>query len=153
VFWLGREAENGELGPEPLTLRPQRLVKLLAGTRRPIKSALLDQRLIAGLGNIYADEALFEAGVHPLTRSNRLSAERVSRLNRAIKLTLRRAIAARGSTLRDYVDADNSPGEYRLKHKVYGREGEACRKCRAVIRRIVLTGRSTCFCPNCQKRA
>jgi len=153
VFWLGREAENGELGPEPLTLRPQRLARLLAGTRRPIKSALLDQRLIAGLGNIYADEALFQAGVHPLTLSNRLSAERVSRLNRAIKLTLRRAIAARGSTLRDYVDADNSPGGYRVKHKVYGREGEACRKCRTVIRRIVLTGRSSCFCPNCQKRA
>ena len=152
VFWLGQSPENGELGPEPLTLRPQQLARLLAGTRRAIKAALLDQLLIDGFGNIYADEALFEAGVHPLTPSNRLSAERVSRLNRAIKLTLRRAIAARGSTLRDFVDADNAPGAYRLRHKVYGREGEACRKCRGLIRRIVLTGRSTCFCPNCQKR-
>jgi formamidopyrimidine-DNA glycosylase len=153
VFWLGQEPDNGELGPEPLTLRPQQLIKLLAGTRRPIKSALLDQRLIAGLGNIYADEALFEAGVHPLARTDRLSADRVTRLNRAIKLTLRRAIAARGSTLRDLVDADSAPGEYRLKHKVYAREGQPCQKCRTTIRRIVLGGRSTCFCPNCQKRA
>jgi formamidopyrimidine-DNA glycosylase len=133
-----------------LTLRPGRLEKLLAATRRPIKSALLDQTMIAGLGNIYADEALFLAGIHPLTLSNTLTAEQVARLNRAIKLTLTRAIKARGSTLRDYVDADNAPGAYRSQHKVYGREGEKCRRCRATIVRIVLTGRSTCYCPRCQ---
>jgi formamidopyrimidine-DNA glycosylase len=150
VFWLGRDSADSGLGPEPLTLRPAKLAKALARTRRPIKSALLDQTVIAGLGNIYADECLFLAGVHPLTPSNVLSSEQVARLNRGIKQTLRKAIAARGSTLRDYVDADNQPGGYRSKHKVYGREGEPCRKCKTTIMRIVLTGRSTCFCPHCQ---
>jgi formamidopyrimidine-DNA glycosylase len=153
VFWLGCETAEEGLGPEPLTLKPARLATALARTRRPIKSALLDQRLIAGLGNIYADECLFLAQVHPLTLANALSMEQVGRLNRAIKQVLRRAIAARGSTLRDYVDADNAPGEYRSKHQVYGREGEACRRCRTTIERIVLTGRSTCFCPRCQRRS
>jgi formamidopyrimidine-DNA glycosylase len=150
IFWLGRDSADAGLGPEPLTLRPAKLAKALARTTRPIKSALLDQALIAGLGNIYADECLFLAGVHPLTPSNVLPSEKVARLNRAIKQTLRRAIAARGSTLRDYVDADNQPGGYRSKHKVYGRDGEPCRKCKTPITRIVLTGRSTCFCPRCQ---
>jgi formamidopyrimidine-DNA glycosylase len=151
VFWLGAESPDQGLGPEPLTLRPGRLAKLLAATRRPIKSALLDQTMIAGIGNIYADEALFGAGIHPLRPGNSLSGEEVGRLNRAIKLVLRRAIRARGSTLRDFVDADNAPGEYRTKHLVYDREGERCRRCRKhAIERIVLTGRSTCFCPRCQ---
>lgn len=150
VFWLGTGRADEGLGPEPLTLRPERLVTLLAGTRRPIKAALLDQTLIAGLGNIYADECLFLAGVHPLTPADRLTAAQVGRLNRAIKRTLGRAIRARGSTLRDFVDADNAPGGYRSQHKVYDREGEQCGRCRATIVRIVLTGRSTCFCPQCQ---
>jgi formamidopyrimidine-DNA glycosylase len=153
VFWLGCERGEEDLGPEPLTLRPGRLAKLLAKTRRAIKSALLDQRLIAGLGNIYADEALFLARIHPLIPANELTAEQAARLNRAIKQTLRGAIRHRGSTLRDYVDADNSPGGYRSKHKVYDRAGEKCRRCRrGVIERIVLTGRSTHFCPKCQAK-
>jgi formamidopyrimidine-DNA glycosylase len=151
VFWLGCETAEGGLGPEPLTLRPATLAKALSRTRRPIKAALLDQQVIAGIGNIYADESLFVAGVHPLTLANALTVQDVSRLNRGIKRVLRRAIAARGSTLRDYVNADNAPGEYRAKHQVYGREGEPCRNCRTVIERIVLTGRSTCFCPRCQQ--
>jgi formamidopyrimidine-DNA glycosylase len=153
IFWLGCETAEEGLGPEPLTLKPAMLAKALARTRRPIKAALLDQRVIAGLGNIYADECLYLAGVHPLTLANALSAADVGRLNRAIKRVLRRAIAARGSTLRDYVDADNAPGEYRSKHQVYGREGEPCRTCKTAIERIVLGGRSTCFCPHCQKAA
>ena len=152
VFWLGCESADRGLGPEPLTLKPGRLAQQLVGTRRAIKAALLDQAVIAGIGNIYADEALYLARIHPLTPANELSGEQVARLNRAIKLTLRRAIKARGSTLRDFVDADNAPGGYRTKHQVYDREGEKCRKCRGVIERIVLTGRSTCFCPRCQKR-
>jgi formamidopyrimidine-DNA glycosylase len=152
VFWLGCGTAEEGLGPEPLTLKPAKLATALAGTRRPIKSALLDQRLIAGLGNIYADECLFLAQVHPLTLANTLSMEQVGRLNRAIKQVLRRAIRARGSTLRDFVDADNEPGGYRSEHRVYDREGERCRRCRrGVIERIVLTGRSTCFCSRCQK--
>jgi formamidopyrimidine-DNA glycosylase len=151
VFWLGRDGSGEEnLGPEPLTLTPRRLGTLLAGTRRAIKTALLDQRLIAGIGNIYADEALFAAGIHPCRPANELTADEVARLNRAIKLTLRRAIRHRGSTLRDFVDAANSPGDYRLRHRVYDREGEPCPKCKSDIERIVLGGRSTCFCPACQ---
>jgi formamidopyrimidine-DNA glycosylase len=152
VFWLGCESADRGLGPEPLTLRPATLAKQLSRTRRAIKAALLDQAVIAGIGNIYADEALYLAGIHPLTPANELSAEQVGRLNRAIKSTLRRAIKARGSTLRDFVDADNAPGGYRAKHQVYDREGEKCRRCKGVIERIVLTGRSTCFCPSCQAR-
>ena len=152
VFWLGCESADQGLGPEPLTLKPARLAKQLAGTRRAIKAALLDQAVIAGIGNIYADEALYLAQIHPLTPANELSEEQVARLNRAIKSTLRRAIKARGSTLRDFVDADNAPGGYRAKHQVYDRAGEKCRRCRSVIERIVLTGRSTCFCPRCQAR-
>ncbi|HEY7115380.1 MAG TPA: bifunctional DNA-formamidopyrimidine glycosylase/DNA-(apurinic or apyrimidinic site) lyase [Tepidisphaeraceae bacterium] len=150
VFWLGSQSPDDGLGPEPLSLRPGRLANALARTRRAIKAALLDQALIAGIGNIYADEALFLARIHPLTAANTLSPEQVGRLNRAIKLTLRRAIRARGSTLRDFVDADNAPGGYRSRHQVYDRAGETCRRCRTVIERIVLTGRSTCFCPRCQ---
>lgn len=151
VFWLGAESPDRGLGPEPLTLRPARLAGLLAATRRPIKSALLDQTMIAGIGNIYADEALFAAAIHPLRPGNSLTPDEVARLNRAIKQVLRRAIRARGSTLRDFVDADNAPGGYRAKHQVYDREGERCRRCRkCAIERIVLTGRSTCFCPQCQ---
>jgi formamidopyrimidine-DNA glycosylase len=152
VFWLGCESAERGLGPEPLTLKPGRLAKQLARTRRAIKAALLDQATIAGIGNIYADEALYLARIHPLTPANELSLEEIGRLNRAIKLTLRRAIRARGSTLRDFVDADNEPGGYRSKHQVYDRAGEKCRRCKATIERIVLTGRSTCFCPRCQPR-
>lgn len=152
IFWLGTDSADGDLGPEPLTLKPAQLSKLLQKTSRPIKAALLDQTLIAGLGNIYADECLFLSGIHPLTAANRLNRDQISRLNRAIKLTLRRAIAAKGSTLRDFVTADNAPGEYRSKHKVYDRAGEECIRCGTLIKRIVLSGRSTCFCPSCQKR-
>jgi formamidopyrimidine-DNA glycosylase len=151
IFWLGANAPDQGLGPEPLTLRPARLASALARTRRPIKAALLDQTVVAGIGNIYADECLFLARIHPLRPANSLTADEIARLNRAIKLTLRRAIKARGSTLRDFVNADNQPGSYRAKHKVYDRAGEQCATCRAVIQRIVLTGRSTCFCPRCQR--
>jgi formamidopyrimidine-DNA glycosylase len=153
IFWLGSDPVDSGLGPEPLSLRPAKLAQALACTRRPIKSALLDQSLIAGLGNIYADECLFLSAIHPLTAASTLTTTQVNRLNRAIKQTLRRAIAARGSTLRDFVDSENKPGAYRSQHKVYGREGQPCRTCKTPITRIVLTGRSTCFCSICQPTA
>jgi len=152
VFWLGTDSAEKDLGPEPLTLKPAHLAKQLQHTRRPIKAALLDQTIIAGIGNIYADEALFLAKIHPLTPANKLKPIQISALNRAIKQTLRQAINFKGSTLRDYVNADNSPGGYRTKHKVYDRAGDPCTRCRTPIKRIVLTARSTCFCPDCQKR-
>jgi formamidopyrimidine-DNA glycosylase len=151
IWWLGSNDQEGDqMGPEPLTLRPQALAKRLSKTTRAIKNALLDQSVIAGLGNIYVDESLFAAGVHPLTPANELSKSQISRLNRAIKSVLRRALRHRGSTLRDYVDAEGGKGAFQKLHNVYDREGEPCRKCRTKIERIVLGGRSTCFCPKCQ---
>ncbi|HLL88849.1 MAG TPA: bifunctional DNA-formamidopyrimidine glycosylase/DNA-(apurinic or apyrimidinic site) lyase [Tepidisphaeraceae bacterium] len=152
VWWLGRETPCDErMGPEPLTIRPQQLAKRLATTKRAVKVALLDQRLIAGLGNIYVDEALFAAGIHPLTCCNALTREQIGRLNRSIQATLNRAIHHRGSTLRDYLDADGAAGGFQRLHRVYDRAGEACRRCRTAIERIVLGGRSTHFCPTCQR--
>jgi len=152
IWWLcNGEADDTNLGPEPLKVRPEQLFKLLSKTRRAIKTALLDQRILAGIGNIYADESLFHAQIHPTTPSKELTREQVFRLNRAIKLILRRAINHRGSSLRDYVDADGEEGGFQLLHRVYAREGEACVRCKTPIQRVVLGGRSTHFCPRCQR--
>jgi formamidopyrimidine-DNA glycosylase len=153
IWWLGRDASpDARMGPEPLTLRPAQLATRLAKTKRAIKVALLDQQLVAGLGNIYVDEALFAAGLHPLLLASDLSLDQVKRLTRAIKLILRTAIRQRGSTLRDYMDADGASGAFQNRHKVYDRAGEPCRACKTPIERIVLGGRSTHFCPKCQRR-
>lgn len=140
------------MGPEPLSLKTTELAQQLAKTGRAVKTALLDQTLIAGLGNIYVDESLFAAGIHPLTAANRLTAIQIAALNRAIKRILRKAIAHRGSTLRDYRDANGESGGFQLRHKVYDRADKPCRVCRTSIQRIVLGGRSTHFCPKCQSR-
>jgi formamidopyrimidine-DNA glycosylase len=147
---MGRGSCDERIGPEPLTLRIAQLSKRLARTTRAIKNVLLDQTVIAGVGNIYADEALFAARIHPLRRANELAQDEVRRLNRAVKLTLRRAVRHRGSTLRDYVDAEGVGGAFQNLHRVYDRAGEPCRSCSHPIERIVLGGRSTHFCPNCQ---
>lgn len=152
VWWLGRELPpEGNMGPEPMQTRPPQLARQLARTKRAIKNALLDQTVIAGLGNIYVDESLFGAGIHPLTPANALTKDQISRLNRSIKTTLRRALRHRGSTLRDYRDANGEPGAFQSMHRVYDREGKPCRTCCTPIVRIVLGGRSTHFCPNCQR--
>jgi formamidopyrimidine-DNA glycosylase len=151
VWWLGRdELHDAGMGPEPLGLRPAILFRNLHRTSRAVKSALLDQAVVAGLGNIYVDEALFAAGIHPLTRGCDLTLSDVGKLNRAIKATLRRALRHRGSTLRDYRDADGVSGSFQKLHRVYDRAGKPCWKCRTLIERIVLGGRSTHFCPKCQ---
>jgi formamidopyrimidine-DNA glycosylase len=153
VWWLGRTETGSErMGPEPLAIRWRQLAARLAKTRRPIKSALLDQTLIAGLGNIYVDESLFRAGVHPLTLASALELDQVRKLTRAIKLVLNTAIRHRGSTLRDYRDAEGKAGGFQQRHKVYAREGKPCTACKAKIERIVLGGRSTHFCAKCQAR-
>jgi formamidopyrimidine-DNA glycosylase len=152
VWWLGRELPpEGNMGPEPMQTRPPQLARRLSRTKRAIKNALLDQTVIAGLGNIYVDESLFAAGIHPLTPANALTPDQISRLNRSIKTTLRRALRHRGSTLRDYRDANGQPGAFQSLHRVYDREGKPCHNCRTPIIRIVLGGRSTHFCPNCQR--
>jgi formamidopyrimidine-DNA glycosylase len=125
----------------------------LKQTKRVVKTALLDQSLIAGLGNIYADEALFAAGIHPRTPSHRLSSAQIAALSREIKQVLRRALRHRGSTLRDYRDANGRPGNFQKLHRVYDRAGQPCQNCRTPIVRIVLGARSTHFCPKCQARS
>ncbi|MBV8780551.1 MAG: bifunctional DNA-formamidopyrimidine glycosylase/DNA-(apurinic or apyrimidinic site) lyase [Phycisphaerae bacterium] len=152
IWWLGTDPPQGTMGPEPLTLRASQLATRLAKTKRPIKNALLDQRLIAGVGNIYADESLFLAGLHPLRLAHTLNADEINRLMHAIKLTLRRAIHHKGSTLRDYVDGDGKRGSFQLRHNVYDRADEPCRKCHTSLSRMVIAGRSSHFCPTCQPR-
>jgi len=151
IFWLGTNSAAGDMGPEPLSIRPAQFARRLARTTRAIKNVLLDQTVIAGIGNIYADESLFLAEIHPLAPANELPDGQIKRLTRAIKLTLRRALRHRGSTLRDYVDADGVRGAYQKHHRVYDRAGEPCRSCKTPIERIVLGGRSTHFCPCCQR--
>jgi formamidopyrimidine-DNA glycosylase len=153
IFWLGAQLSTGEgMGPEPLTVRPAQLAKLLSQSSRAIKNVLLDQTILAGLGNIYADEALFTSRIHPLTPAKSLSKQQIEKLNRAIKLVLRRAIEHRGSTLRDYRDPNDEAGKFQKLHQVYHRNGNPCPVCKTIIEKIVLGGRSTHFCPKCQKK-
>src|SRR5205823_4823533 len=134
IWWLGANSDEKDMGPEPLELRPAQLRQRLSKTTRAIKNALLDQRLIAGLGNIYVDESLFAAGIHPLARADKLSTDQNRRLSRAIKQTLRRALRHRGSTLRDYVDANGARGAFQNLHNVYDRAGIPCRSCKTPIK-------------------
>jgi len=152
IWWLGLdETSDANIGPEPFDLHSSELHKRLQKTRRAIKSALLDQSLIAGLGNIYADEALYCAGIHPLTPANTLDHAQTAKLCRCIKSTLNQALKHKGSTLRDYRDSDGSAGGFQKLHRVYDRAGKPCAKCRTPIVRIVISGRSAHFCPNCQR--
>ena len=152
IVWLGDSGQHSGIGPEPLTMRPTTLHMRLRRTRRAIKTALLDQTIIAGIGNIYADEALHRAGISPTLCACDLDGDAARRLNRAIKYVLRRAIRAGGSSLRDYVDANGQPGYFQTAHRVYGREGQPCRACKTPIVRIIVGGRSTHFCPYCQPK-
>lgn len=119
--------------------------------RSAIKTVLMDAHRVVGVGNIYASESLFKARIHPGTRANRLSLERCTRLAHAIRDTLRDAIRAGGSSLRDFVGADGAQGYFQQDYGVYGREGEPCRACGASIRRIVQGQRATFYCPGCQR--
>jgi formamidopyrimidine-DNA glycosylase len=149
---MAREPALAALGPDPLSeLGAPALAEALAAARTPIKAFLLDQRRIAGLGNIYAAEALFRAGAHPATPAARL-ARRADALLEAVRASLEGGIARRGTTLRDYVDADGLAGDNASALLVYGRSGEPCVRCGAAIRRRVDGGRATFFCPRCQRR-
>lgn len=124
----------------------------LAGRRQAVKQALLGGGIVVGAGNIYACEALFAAGIDPRTRSDRISRPRAARLRDAIRATLTRALAAGGSTLRDFRNAHGMAGAFQLEAQVYGRQGQPCRICATPIRRLVQAQRSTFFCPSCQRR-
>ena len=138
------------LGPEPFDLDPAVLRARFLGRSAPIKVLLLDQRLIAGLGNIYACEALYHSRIHPTRAAGSLSAERVKRLAAAITKVLNEAIEAGGSSLRDFVSPDGTLGYFSKQFAVYDREGQPC-GCGGMVRRIVQGGRSTFYCPKCQK--
>jgi formamidopyrimidine-DNA glycosylase len=137
-------------GREPLTISPDDFAGLFRGRKLAIKAALLNQSLLHGVGNIYADESLFRAKIRPTRVAGRLSRERLSRLHKSLRTVLLAAIRAGGSSVSDYVDADGEAGFFQIQHKVYGREGLPCRVCRTSIRRIVLAGRGTHYCPHCQ---
>jgi formamidopyrimidine-DNA glycosylase len=138
-------------GAEPLEVQLDRFVSLFRGRKTPMKSALLNQKLLRGVGNIYADESLFRAGVRPRRRAASLSREDLAHLHRAVQEVLREAISLGGSSVSDYVDADGEEGFFQLQHRVYGREGEPCLVCQTPITRVVIAGRSSHYCPKCQK--
>ncbi len=148
------ERELGELGVEPLgpDFTGSLLWQLARRHRRlTVKSLLMDSRLVVGVGNIYANEALFEAGIRPARRGARLTRADAERLASAVRTVLERAIANRGSSLLDYRDADGNEGEFQRLLRVYEREGEPCRVCATPIRRSVIAGRATYHCPLCQR--
>lgn len=142
------------LGPEPLSAAFDGawLHRVTRGLRAPIKHVLMDSHRVVGVGNIYASESLFRARVHPLEAAGRLGPQRCARLVAAVRETLAAAIAAGGSTLRDFVGGDGQPGYFQQQYFVYGREGEACRVCATPVRRVVSAQRATFFCPRCQRR-
>ncbi|SRR6056297_62657 len=143
------------LGPEPLgnAFHEDQLARAFEGKRSPVKAALLDQRIVAGLGNIYVCEALFRSGISPLRHAGRISRPRITQLAGDIRTVLAEAIAAGGSSLRDYRQADGDLGYFQHNFRVYGREGDPCQTpdCPGVIRRKVQSGRSSFYCPVCQR--
>ena len=157
--WLLAEPDELEpylgirLGVEPLTTSFTRriLSERLAGRRAPVKAALLDQRTVAGLGNIYADEALWRARIHPLRPARELEAAELASLHRGVRRSLKAGIARQGATLRDYRTPDGSAGTMQEEFKAYGREGEPCPRCGTPIEKIRAAGRGTWYCPRCQR--
>ena len=144
-----------KLGGEPLGrgFTARKLGERLDGRRAPIKAALLDQRTVAGLGNIYVDEALWRAGVHPQQPAGTLAEDEVARITRAIKDALRAGISRQGASLRDYSTPDGGRGRMQDRFRVYGREGEPCARCGTPIEKIRAAGRGTWYCPGCQRLA
>lgn len=142
-----------KLGPEPLgeNFDEAYLYEATRGRKKPVKSLLLDQGVVAGIGNIYADEVLFRAGVRPKKSASRLSHKECAALVSATKHILKEAIDAGGSTIRDYVASDGQKGDFQLAHQVYGRAGEACRVCGTTLKQVEVGGRSSVYCPKCQK--
>ena len=150
IEWAAKRIEG--LGPEPLEITLPDFIERLRSRKSQIKPLLLNQRFLAGLGNIYVDEALFASGIHPLAIAARVSEARAAKLYQAIRDVLTVAIQHRGSSISDYVDADGQRGNFQVLHRAYGREGEPCLTCGGAIRKIVVGQRGTHFCPKCQRR-
>ncbi len=136
-------------GREPLEIGEAEFIELFRGSQAPIKSALLDQKRLRGVGNIYADESLHRAGIAPRARG--ISRPRLLRLRRELRAVLRAAIRAGGSSVSDYVNSEGERGWFQMQHRVYGREGQPCRQCGAKLRRVEISGRSAHYCPQCQR--
>jgi len=139
------------VGTEPLDIGFDQFAGLFRGRKTPIKSALLNQKLLRGIGNIYADESLARAGIRPRRRAATLTRADLERLYRSMQQVLNEAIAAGGSSVSDYVDSAGEPGFFQFQHRVYGREDEPCLTCKTPIKRVVIGGRSSHYCPKCQK--
>jgi len=148
----GLPARVEKLGPEPLEVTLAEFAARLKRRKARIKAVLLDQHFVGGVGNIYADETLFRAGIHPLALGARLRPERVERLHQAMVEVLTQAIAKGGSSVSDYVDAEGRQGFFQFEHRVYQRTGEPCVQCGASIRRMLVAQRGTHYCPKCQRR-
>lgn len=141
---------NGSLGKEPLEISELEFRDYFKARRARIKALLLDQKVLRGVGNIYADESLFRAKLHPARIAATLTSRQLSALRRAVREVLEEAIEFRGSSVSDYVDSEGRRGEFQLRHRVYQRDGKPCLRCKAKIRRIIVAGRSSHYCPRCQ---
>jgi len=137
-------------GAEPLLVSAEEFASSIRSRKAHIKALLLNQGVLRGVGNIYADESLWRARIHPMRRGAELSKKQAQVLRRVLQDVLRKAIVARGSSISDFLDAEGEPGEYQRHHRVYGREGKRCFRCGAAIRRVIVAGRSSHFCPKCQ---
>jgi formamidopyrimidine-DNA glycosylase len=142
--------ELTRFGADPLEVSKEEFVKRVRGRRARVKALLLDQGVLRGVGNIYADESLWRAKIHPAQLGAKLSGKQAETLWRALQEILRKAIAMRGSSISDFLDAEGEPGEYQRRHRAYGREGKGCHRCKTAIRRGIVAGRSSYFCPKCQ---
>lgn len=148
---VAAQADFDAGGVEPLEVNRKDFVALFHGRKTPIKSALLNQKLLRGVGNIYADESLFRARLRPRRRASTITVAQLAKLHTSVQKVLKEAIKLGGSSISDYVDADGEEGFFQLRHRVYGREAEPCLVCKTPIKRTVIVGRSSHYCPKCQK--
>jgi len=148
---VARAADFDATGIEPLEADLERFLPLFRGRKTPIKSALLNQNLLRGVGNIYADESLFRSHLRPRRRASTITRDQFGKLLTALQEVLKEAIALGGSSISDYVNSDGEEGFFQLQHRVYGRESKPCLVCKTPIKRIVIAGRSSHYCPKCQK--
>jgi formamidopyrimidine-DNA glycosylase len=153
IAYIAAASLAGELtdfGADPLEVTSEEFAARIRTRRARIKALLLDQSVLRGVGNIYADESLWRAKIHPARLGVLLNAQQTETLRRVLQDILRKAIAMHGSSISDFLDADGEPGEYQRHHRAYGREGKRCYRCKTPIRRTIVAGRSSYFCPKCQ---
>ncbi len=141
---------TGHLGKEPLEIGAEEFCRYFGSRGARVKALLLDQSVLRGIGNIYADESLFRARVHPARIAQNLTKKQLLALHEAVRRVLADAIRFRGSSISDYVDSEGNRGEFQFRHRVYQRDGKPCFRCKAIIRRVIVAGRSSHFCPRCQ---